>query len=271
MPRRREANRRKPKRAASRRRRTRARWTAGGAQLQAPRQGRATRSAPPRSRRREQPKRPPRQTRDFSAQRKAASRRRDAGALRSAEGPQGSAALRDPSSTARAGCTGICGSSTKARSHPGRCPRACPRRPARTASPPHTEDHPLEYLDFHGEIPKGITAPGQMKIWDQRHLRVLKWEPRKVEVALDGERLQGRYALFAIDRRAPPKDWLIHRMDPAGRPGARARCPTHRADARRTRALSRPERSRWAFEIKWDGVRAIAYCAPARSGSKAAT
>ena len=52
----------------------------------------------------------------------------------------------------------------------------------------HTEDHPLEYLDFHGEIPKGSYGAGTMTIWDRGTYEVLKWEPRKVEVALHGER-----------------------------------------------------------------------------------
>ena len=53
-----------------------------------------------------------------------------------------------------------------------------------------------------------------MKIWDHGTYEVLKWEPRKVEVALHGERVDARYALFPISSDDSPKEWMIHRMDP---------------------------------------------------------
>ena len=60
-----------------------------------------------------------------------------------------------------------------------------------------------------------------MTIWDSGTYESLKWEPRKVEVLLHGERLKARYALFPIDKEEPPKDWMIHRMDPPADPDAR--------------------------------------------------
>ena len=93
-------------------------------------------------------------------------------------------------------------------------PRGIPAHPDENRLAVHTEDHPLEYLEFEGDIPKGEYGAGKMRIWDRGTYDVLKWEPRKVEVAFHGERLQGRYALFPLDKGESPKDWMIHRMDP---------------------------------------------------------
>ena len=122
------------------------------------------------------------------------------------DGPSGArTAVRDPRAPTRRACTGTCAWSATACSSPGRFPRGSPRSPRTTTSPPRTEDHPLEYVDFEGEIPKGEYGAGTMKIWDRGTYECLKWEPRKVEVALHGERVDARYALFAIgdgeDRR----------------------------------------------------------------------
>ena len=88
-------------------------------------------------------------------------------------------------------------------------PRGVPPAPDQDHLAVHTEDHPLAYLDFHGEIPEGQYGAGSMTIWDRGTYEVEKWEPKKVVVRFHGERVRGRYALFATRG----KDWMIHRMD----------------------------------------------------------
>jgi bifunctional non-homologous end joining protein LigD len=140
-------------------------------------------------------------------------------------------------------------------------PKGIPEVPGENRFAAATEDHPIEYLDFHGEIPAGNYGAGTMTIWERGTYEVIKWEPRKIEVLLHGERLEARYALFPIDQEEPPKDWMIHRMDP---PADSSREPmTERIVPMLARAGALPaDDSGWGFEIKWDGVRAIAYCSP---------
>ena len=76
----------------------------------------------------------------------------------------------------------------------------------------HTEDHPLEYLEFEGEIPAGEYGAGTMRIWDRGTYELEKWEEGKVVFSFSGERLSGRYALFRAGKSE--KDWMIHRIDP---------------------------------------------------------
>jgi bifunctional non-homologous end joining protein LigD len=144
-------------------------------------------------------------------------------------------------------------------------PNGIPPDPADNRLAVRTEDHPLEYLDFHGEIPKGQYGAGTMKIWDAGTFELHKWEARKVEITFHGERLHGRYGLFVIGRdEATKQDWMIHRMDPPDDP-ERVAMPERLVPmmARPSDALPRPERG-WSYEVKWDGVRAIAYVQPGR-------
>ena len=46
-------------------------------------------------------------------------------------------------------------------------PNGIPEEPKRNRKAVRTEDHPLEYLDFEGEIPKGSYGAGTMRIWDR--------------------------------------------------------------------------------------------------------
>jgi bifunctional non-homologous end joining protein LigD len=139
-------------------------------------------------------------------------------------------------------------------------PNGIPEDPAENRKAVRTEDHPLEYLDWEGEIPQGEYGAGTMRIWDRGAYELEKWEPGKVMVAFAGERLQGRYVLFRAGE--DEKDWMIHRIDPP----ARERDPFPADVAPMLARLARLPRDadEWAVEVKWDGVRAIAYCQPGR-------
>ncbi len=139
-------------------------------------------------------------------------------------------------------------------------PNGIPEDPEENRKAVHTEDHPLEYLEWEGEIPKGEYGAGTMKIWDAGTYELEKWEPGKVMVEFHGERLQGRYALFRAGKAE--KDWMIHRIDPP----ARERDPFLENVVPMLARLSTLPRDddKWAVEVKWDGVRALAYCQPGR-------
>ena len=145
-------------------------------------------------------------------------------------------------------------------------PNGIPPDPSENRLAVRTEDHPLEYLEFHGQIPKGEYGAGTMEIWDQGTYETHKWEERKVEVTFHGERLRGRYGLFPIGRAGSDgneSDWMIHRMDPPTDP-EREPMPERIVPMMARPGHLPPNQSEWSFEVKWDGVRAIAYVQPGR-------
>jgi len=133
-------------------------------------------------------------------------------------------------------------------------PKGIPPDPARNHLAVRTEDHPLEYLEFHGDIPAGEYGAGTMRIWDRGTFELHKWRADEVMVTFHGERLQGKYVLFRTDG----KNWMIHRMDPP-QDADREPMPT-RLEPMLARAGDLPrEDGGWAYEVKWDGIRAIGY------------
>jgi bifunctional non-homologous end joining protein LigD len=80
----------------------------------------------------------------------------------------------------------------------------------------HTEDHPLEYLEFEGNIPRGEYGAGAMIVWDRG-----RWEPvgdphkglqkGHLEFALAGQRLKGRWHLVRLRPKPGEKTepWLL--------------------------------------------------------------
>ncbi|HEY0391581.1 MAG TPA: DNA ligase D [Solirubrobacterales bacterium] len=139
-------------------------------------------------------------------------------------------------------------------------PNGIPTDPDQNRKAVHTEDHPLEYLEFEGDIPAGQYGAGTMRIWDRGTYEVHKWEQGKVVFSFAGERLSGRYALFRAGRAE--KDWMIHRIDPPSE--ARDPFPESLVPMLAKLAVLPASDDGWAVEVKWDGVRAIAYCQPGR-------
>ena len=97
-------------------------------------------------------------------------------------------------------------------------PNGIPHDPAENRKAVHTEDHPLEYFSFEGEIPKGEYGAGTMRIWDRGTYEAEKWRDDEIILRFDGERLRGRYVLF----RAGGAEGLDDPPDGPARGGARA-------------------------------------------------
>jgi bifunctional non-homologous end joining protein LigD len=83
-----------------------------------------------------------------------------------------------------------------------------------------TEDHPIEYLNFEGNIPKGEYGAGPMIVWDRGRWKP-EGDPQKglakghLAFALDGARLKGRWHLVRIRPRSGEKiePWLLIKSD----------------------------------------------------------
>jgi bifunctional non-homologous end joining protein LigD len=138
-------------------------------------------------------------------------------------------------------------------------PKGVPQDPKQNRLAVHTEDHPLEYLDFEGDIPKGQYGAGKMRIWDRGTYDAEKFRDDEVIAVFDGDRMKGKYALF----QTKGDNWMIHRMDPPADPDREPMPRGLKPMAAVLSTLPRDDES-WAYEIKWDGIRAIAYCETGR-------
>jgi bifunctional non-homologous end joining protein LigD len=162
----------------------------------------------------------------------------------------------------------------------------------------HVEDHPLDYANFEGEIPKGNYGAGRVQIWDRGTFEVEgppsaaeQVERGDLKFVLQGQRLRGRFALVKMRNSQRGNEWLlIRKTDPetgesAAESGARdgARGAKPRAGGVRIEAfgglagakkVAMPDQVAvelatladkpfsspdWLFEIKWDGERALAF------------
>ena len=84
-----------------------------------------------------------------------------------------------------------------------------------------TEDHPLDYADFEGTIPKGEYGGGTVMLWDRgRWIPEPGKDPRKtieeghLHFSLEGERMKGEWVMFRLKGRPGEKaeNWMLKKV-----------------------------------------------------------
>lgn len=79
------------------------------------------------------------------------------------------------------------------------------------------EDHPLDYGDFEGTIPKGEYGGGTVMLWDRGYWAPAEGDPSKalrkgeLKFVLSGEKLKGGFVLVRMKRREGERrdNWLL--------------------------------------------------------------
>ena len=148
------------------------------------------------------------------------------------------------------------------------------------------EDHPVEYITFHGRIPKGNYGAGTVAIWDKG-----TFEPQSkvsalsekqalagikkghLDVELHGKKLKGLFSLVRLKDTEP--NWLlIKQKDKAEADETTSvKAKTKKATKAATKSIKKKTSLRpmlasvakqafddkdWVYEMKWDGYRVIA-------------
>lgn len=89
-----------------------------------------------------------------------------------------------------------------------------------------TEDHPLAYADFEGNIPEGEYGGGTVMVWDRGELESIKkdeegklltleesYEMGSLEIRLFGKKLKGGYNLIRMKGGKMRGNWLLVKQE----------------------------------------------------------
>ncbi len=155
-----------------------------------------------------------------------------------------------------------------------------------------TEDHPVEYFDFEGVIPRGEYGAGDVIVWDWGTYEAEETDnPARAIAAgelkfrLAGEKLRGRFTIVRTDRDDDGREkWLLmHKRDEEADPrwdvdalpfsvksgrtnddvaegreparGVEAPMPDFLPPMLATAVADPFDDPDWLFEVKWDGYR----------------
>ena len=157
------------------------------------------------------------------------------------------------------------------------------------------EEHPIEYSNFEGNIPKDEYGGGVVMLWDEGC-----WEPQvdvenalnegSLKFVLNGKRLKGKWTLIRMKAKAekPGNNWLlikekdqytqeqngISEFTTSIRTGRAMdeisegkfvvkienKNPFDKADVQLAKLVDKvPEGNNWLLELKYDGYRIVAY------------
>ncbi|MGE0825250.1 MAG: DNA polymerase ligase N-terminal domain-containing protein [Candidatus Binatia bacterium] len=88
-------------------------------------------------------------------------------------------------------------------------PKGRSQRPGVRRLAIEVEDHPLEYINCDGAIPKGQCGAGRVQSWDTGTYTLEKAEPDEVKVVLHGTKLNGAFVFGRMKKQ--PKNWMLLR------------------------------------------------------------
>ncbi|OJI07196.1 DNA ligase [bacterium CG10_46_32] len=104
-------------------------------------------------------------------------------------------------------------------------PKGPPLDPADKRLAVKTEDHPMEYGTFEGEIPKGEYGGGTVSMWDKGTYENSKLKKDgilmsmksavkagHIEIIFFGKKLKGKYAFIRTAFSGEKKNWLMIKM-----------------------------------------------------------
>lgn len=128
-------------------------------------------------------------------------------------------------------------------------PKGMPPYPGIKRLAVQTEDHPIEYLNFEGKIPKGQYGGGDMWIFANGKYEITKEKKDGFYLRLYAHGIQGEYRIYNIKENnfllervdKPTYDWLHSEVQPM------------------LAVLKKnlPSSDEYIYEIKWDGIRVI--------------
>lgn len=126
------------------------------------------------------------------------------------------------------------------------------------------EDHPLDYINFEGIIPKGNYGAGTVEIFDKgtylsAHNFDASFKKGHIKITLFGEKLRGAFNLV----RTSENNWIIIKEADefiVTKPPKKSKLPFKTClPMLATLSGELPKGKDWVYEIKYDGYRALAF------------
>ena len=127
-------------------------------------------------------------------------------------------------------------------------PRGMPPHPGVKRLAVQTEDHPLKYLSFEGEIPKGEYGGGMMWVYASGTYEITKEKKSGFYFRLSSRIFNAEYRMHLMKG----KEWLLERVDKPQKDFLSEPVKPMLAGA-----VKKPPSGDYVYEVKWDGIRAL--------------